>query len=177
MAGPNSRFTIPDSRFPIPEACLILEMYSKQEASKLRQEFWTSFGLYMSPILSADQEKINWINYKTGLKDFSFRLEADNRSASVAIELSHSDTIMQQLYFEQLERLKPLLTDSLGEEWDWQLLIHNNSGKQVSRVEKRLEGVNIYRKEDWPRLISFFKPRIILLDEFWSNAKYSLEAL
>jgi hypothetical protein len=152
-------------------------MFSKNEASKLRQEFWTSFGLYMSPILSADQEKINWVNYKTGLKDFSFRMDADKRAASIAIELSHADTIIQQLYFEQLEGLKPLLSESLGEEWDWQLLVHNSAGKFVSRVEKRQEGVSIYRKEDWPRLISFFKPRIILLDEFWSNAKYSIEAL
>jgi hypothetical protein len=152
-------------------------MFSKKEASLLRQEFWTSFGQYMSPILSADQEKINWINYKTGIRDISFRMDADNKSAFIAIELTHNDTILQHLYFEQLEKLKPLITAGLGEEWDWQLLNHNNAGKQVSRVEKRMNGVSIYRKEDWPALISFFKPRIIALDEFWSNAKYSFELI
>jgi hypothetical protein len=152
-------------------------MFSKNEASRLRQEFWTSFGQYMSPVPSADQEKINWINYKTGVKDLAFRMEAGNKSASIAIELSHNDPVLQQLYFEQLEKLKRLLTEFLGEDWDWKLLILNVSGKTVSRVEKKLQGVNIYRKEDWPALISFFKPRIVALDEFWSNAKWSFEAI
>lgn len=152
-------------------------MYSKTEASKLRQEFWTSFGQYMLPILSADGEKVNWVNYKTGLKDFAFRMEADNKTASIAIELSHNDNLLQQLYFEQLEKLKGLLTQRLGEEWDWKLQVTNASGKIVSRVEKNLEGVSIYRKEDWPSLISFFKPRIMALDDFWSNARYSLEEI
>ncbi len=44
-------------------------MFSKQEASQLRKDFWTAFGLYMRPIPSAEGDKINWINYKTGEKD------------------------------------------------------------------------------------------------------------
>ncbi|RYZ23162.1 MAG: DUF4268 domain-containing protein, partial [Chitinophagaceae bacterium] len=35
----------------------------------------------------------------------------------------------------------------------------------------------IFRREDWPELISFFKPRIVALDAFWSEAKYFFEAL
>ena len=32
-------------------------MFSKQEASQLRKEFWTAFGQYMKPVLSADGGK------------------------------------------------------------------------------------------------------------------------
>ena len=46
---------------------IFAEMYSKQELSRIREEFWTSFGRYMQPILSADGEKVNWVNYKTGM--------------------------------------------------------------------------------------------------------------
>ena len=56
-------------------------MYSRQEASILKQEFWTSFGLYMNPVLSSEGEKINWVNYKTGEKGIRFKMHADNRSA------------------------------------------------------------------------------------------------
>jgi hypothetical protein len=173
----NLEFTIHYSLFTIDHSPLFLIMYSKTEASKLRQEFWTSFGQYMLPVLSADGEKVNWINYKTGLKDFAFRMDADNKTASIAIELTHNDNDLQQLYFEQLEKLKHLLEQCLGETWDWKLRVINASGKTVSRIEKTLEGVSIYRKEDWPELISFFKPRIIALDDFWSNARYSLEEI
>ncbi len=31
--------------------------------------------------------------------------------------------------------------------------------------------------EQWHDLIAFFKPRIIALDAFWTDAKYSFDAL
>jgi len=152
-------------------------MYSRQEASQLKQEFWTAFGQYMTPVLNTEGEKINWINYKTGEKDIYFKMEADNKSASISIELTHKDASIRQIYFEQLAQLKNLLNEALQEEWNWLGQTHDENGKQISRIYTELTDVNIFRKEDWPALISFFKPRIIALDEFWSSAKYSFEAL
>jgi hypothetical protein len=152
-------------------------MYSRQEASKLRQEFWTTFGMYMTPVASADGEKINWTNYKTGEKDISFRMQADNKKAFIAIELSHKDAGLQQLYFEQFSQLKELLEASLEETWEWKEAIYDENGKLVSRIFKIAEGLNIFNKSDWPALISFFKPRIIGLDAFWSSARYAFESL
>jgi hypothetical protein len=152
-------------------------MYSRQEASKLRQEFWTSFGLYMMPVASADGEKINWMNYKTGEKDVTFRMQADNKKAFIGIELSHKDPGVQQLYFQQFLELKKLLEGSLDEGWIWQEGIYDENGKLVSRIYMEQSGLNIFNKSDWPALISFFKPRIIGLDAFWSSARYAFESL
>ena len=152
-------------------------MYSKQEASQLRQEFWTAFGQYMNPVLSADGDKMNWVNYKTGEKNIAFRMHADNRHAMIAIELAHKDRDIQQLYFEQFQQLKNLLAESLGEDWNWQLHTTDEHGKIISRISFEMNGVSIFKKDDWPKLISFFKPRIIALDEFWSGARYTFEGL
>jgi len=152
-------------------------MYSKQEAAQLRQEFWTAFGQYMSPVLSAEGEKVNWVNYKTGEKNIAFRMRADNKTGSIAIELTHKDKDIQQLYFEQLLELKKFLQAATGEDWRWQLHTTDEYGRPVSRIYAEIEGVSIFRKEDWPRLISFFKQRVVALDEFWSNVKYSFESL
>ncbi len=81
-------------------------MYTKQQTSGLRQEFWTAFGQYMSPVLSEDGEKINWINYKTGVKDVFFKMNAANKFADISIELTHADVEMQQLFFERFLRVK-----------------------------------------------------------------------
>jgi hypothetical protein len=78
----------------------------------LRQAFWTAFGQYMLPILSADGAKINWINYKTGVKDVSFKMNADNKIAIIAIELTHADVELQQLFFEHFLRAKKIFHDS-----------------------------------------------------------------
>lgn len=152
-------------------------MYSRQEASQLKQEFWTAFGQYMSPIFSAEGEKVNWINYKTGEKNITFRMHADNKKASIAIELNHKDKDIQQIYFEQLQQFKNLFTSIVQEDWSWQLHTHDEHGKMISRISTEKSGVSIFQKSDWPQLISFFKPHIIALDEFWSQVKYAFETL
>lgn len=131
----------------------------------------------MAPLPSAEGLRINWINYKTGEQHISFRMDADNHQATVAIVLSHPDAGIRQLYFEQFAELKRLLHEALQEEWEWEPQAAGPGGKDISRIGCRLGKVNIFNREDWPALISFFKPRIMALDEFWSSAKYAFEAL
>lgn len=152
-------------------------MYARQEASQLRQEFWTAFGLYMAPVLSAEGDKINWVNYKTGEKHLHFRMDAGNRSALIAIEFRHADAGLRQLYFEQMLQLKPMLETHLAEPWNWLPQFTDDHGRTVSRISQELDGVSVLRKNDWPALVSFLKPRIIALDAFWSEARYFFEAL
>ena len=102
-------------------------------------------------------------------------MQADKRQASIAIEITHPDVGMQELVFEQFKEFRRLLENQLEEEWDWELCTHDEYGKTISRIYTVLPNVSIFKKEDWPGLISFFKPRIIVLDEFWSDAKYSFE--
>ena len=151
-------------------------MYSKDQASQLKQAFWTAFGQYMGPVLNTDGLRTNWINYKTGVKHIFFRMQADNKKASIAIEIAHPDPELQQLFFEQFATYKAMLHGTLNEEWEWQLHTTDDYGKTVSRIFTEITSVSIFQKEDWPMLISFFKPRIIALDEFWSNAKPAFEA-
>ncbi|MEZ2339218.1 DUF4268 domain-containing protein [Mucilaginibacter sp. RCC_168] len=150
-------------------------MYSKDEASQIRQAFWTAFGQYIAPQLSADGLRINWINYKTGIKHLNFKMQTGNRHAYIAIEISHPDAGMQELMFEQFKELKTVLDSSLNEEWEWELHTRNESNKLISRIIKTLPSASIFNRNDWPALISFFKPRITALDEFWSVAQYSFE--
>ncbi|MBG6235759.1 hypothetical protein IWX76_002340 [Pedobacter sp. CAN_A7] len=150
-------------------------LYSKEQTSALKQAFWTAFGQYMSLSLSADGQKINWINYKTGLKHLNFKMQAEQRSAYMAIEMTHPDPGIQMLMFEQFKEFKVMLEGALGEEWDWQMQVQNEHYKTVSRIYKEIPQVSVFKQEDWPTLISFFKPRIIALDEFWNDAQYSFD--
>jgi hypothetical protein len=151
-------------------------MYSKDEASQIKQAFWTSFGQYIAPQLSADGVKVNWVNYKTGIKHLYFKMDADKSSASIGININHPDAGIQELFFEQFLEIKSMLNSYLNEEWTW-ILHDKDDGKTISRIYMQLNGVSIYNRNDWPQLISFFKPRIIALDEFWSVGQYSFEEL
>lgn len=152
-------------------------MYSKQEAAQLKQEFWTQFGQYMRPIKSADEEDINWINYKTRFKHIKFHLDADNKIATIGICILHPDDGIRALFFEQLSQLKNMLHTTINEEWIWQETIVDKYGKKQSMAYTILNDVSIYDKTNWPKLISFFKPRLIALDSFWHKAHYAFEAL
>jgi hypothetical protein len=131
----------------------------------------------MMPVLSSEGEKINWINYRTGEKDIAFRMDADNRKAFISIELCHRDQSLRQLYFEQFLQFRSLLENTTGEKWNWQPDSQDLNGRACSVIFTQLEAVSIFNRDDWPALISFFKPRIIALDSFWTEARYTFEAL
>ncbi|MCC3151797.1 DUF4268 domain-containing protein [Hymenobacter sp. BT770] len=152
-------------------------MYSKAEVTQLRQAFWTAFGQYMAPVPSAEGDSTNWINYKTGIKHVYFRMQADNRRATIAIELTHPDAGIRELFYEQFVELKALLHEALGEEWSWEAEATDAVGLPYSRIYIELSPANLFNREDWPALISFFKPRIMALDAFWADAQYTFEAL
>jgi hypothetical protein len=151
-------------------------MFSREEASRIRHEFWTTFGKYMSPVLSAEGMRVNWVNYHTGIKDVFFRMETKPKSAEIYISVEHNDVAMQELFFEQFRELKKMLDHFLEEEWNWQLHASVN-GRVVSKIYQELQGVSVFNRDQWPELISFFKPRMIKLDAFWENGKYAFEDL
>ena len=150
-------------------------MYSKQEASFLNQKFWTSLGQYLAPILSAEGEKINWINYKTGEKDIRFLMVAENIQAKISITFSHKDTDLQKIYVEKMLQLKNTLHQFLPEQWQWNLLWSDSNGRVVSEIYTSIQNLSVLDSTDWPIMISFFKERIIALDKFWCEYKYAFE--
>ena len=106
-----------------------------------------------------------------------FRMDAGQKASTIGILIQHTDLAIQELYFEQFLELKEMLHMMLEEDWTWQLHVYDESGRVVSRIYKQIDGVSVFNREQWPELISFFKKRIIALDAFWENARYSFDAL
>jgi len=152
-------------------------MYSKEEAARLRQQFWISFGQYMKPVPSASGSTVHWVNYKTGVKNIFFKMDVDNKRATIAIQLTHADQDIRHLIFDQFEEFKAMLSNTLEEDWDWIRDFTDEHGKIISQISTEVASVSIFNQQHWPTLISFFKPRIIALDDFWDNVKPVFEDL
>ena len=150
-------------------------MYSKQEKAQLSEAFWTAFGRYLSPLPGAGGDKVNWINYRTGVRHITFRMEVNDHNATISIQLSHPHPAERQEAWQQLRILKPLLVQATGEVWISEDERADDYGQMHSRIFTTITGVNIYESQKWPELISFFKPRIIALDAFWEEVKYAFE--
>lgn len=152
-------------------------MYTKTEAAQRRQAFWTAFGQYMAPVPAADGRPTHWVNYRTGVRHVGVRLSADQRRATIALELTHPDGGLRALFYEQLLELRPLLLETTGDGWTWQTDARNENGQPVSGIQQELAPVNLFERADWPQLISFFKPRLMALDAFWDQARHAFEDL
>lgn len=121
-------------------------MFSKEEAQKLRKEFWTAFGKSFPR---------KWILYRTKIKDFSFKFHADTSKARVSIDLEMKDLELQESYYNKLWSLE----DQLKEVWgslEKRAEFEIESGKIISSFLVQIEGVSIYNKATWPSIFEFF---------------------
>lgn len=150
-------------------------MYSKEEASRIRKKFWVSLGHYMKLQESTCNVKVNWINYKTGIKGIEFKTDVTNKFARIAIEMKDPDIEIQALMFEQFEELKPMFHAQVGEDWIWFDEYFDEFGKQMAMIELKLDKVSVFRETDWPEIIRFLKNNLLKLDEFWCDAKEIFE--
>lgn len=152
-------------------------MYSRVAVSKTKKAFWTAFGKYMKPVPSVEGVPVSWPNYKTGIKNVYFRLDAQLEKASIAIVISHPDEDIRELVFEQFEQFRGIMHQVFQEEWKWERQTKDEFGQPIGRIYKEIAGVNVMNEGDWPAIISFLKPRIMALDKFWSEFKYGFEGL
>ena len=135
------------------------------------------FGQYMRPVPSASGEKVNWINYKTGIKGIFFKTNADNNQAVVSIEISLPDKVLQQHYFQQFLNFKKAFEQAAGKDWEMKPSFITEHGTDISRISTELNNVNIFRETDWPEIISFLKKNMMALDVFWSEFGAAFEMI
>ena len=152
-------------------------MYSRAEVSKLKEAFWTAFGRFLSINSNSEGEKVNWLNYATGYKDVYFRMDADQKKASISIQLRHGDTLLRSLYYDRFDELHTLFMEAMGEDWIWEPEAEDEYGRPISKIYIELPGVNVFNQAEWPQIISFLRPRMIALDAFWNEVKDAFEEL
>lgn len=128
----------------------------------------------MKPVPGATALPVNWINYKTGIKHVHFKMDADNKTATIGIEISHPKEEERSHYYNQFLSLKNLLTSTTEFDWQWNETFQKDH-KIICSISQKLNDVNILKESDWPAIISFLKPRIIALDAFWELVKDGFE--
>lgn len=140
-------------------------MYTRQDWALQRQAFWTSFGRYVKPIPSASGEPVNWTNYKTGMPGLYVRMEAGRGDASIAFQYQAKDPESRLAFQRKMELLLPELL-ALDPDWKWDPAAQTDSGP-ICQLQQLLPNQDIFRQQDWPALISFFKTHLLQLDAFW----------
>lgn len=149
-------------------------MYTREEASKVKAQFWTSFGQYMKPIPGASGQPVNWINYKTGIRHIHFKMDAGDKKTTIAIEISHPQQEQRLHYYNQFLSLKKIVESTTGFTWQWCETLHTEH-KTISSISQQLDDTKVLNQANWTVIISFLKPRIMALDALWEMVKDGFE--
>ena len=146
-------------------------MYDRETVRSTNALFFTSFGKYMVKYQSVTGSKVNWINYNTGVKNIYFRLEVDQHSARVFIDLQHKDEDIRELFYEQFLALKTVFHSIMEIEWNWNAHFQDETGCEKCRIYIELNDVNIFDKSTWKKVFKFYEKYLLKLDEFWIEFK------
>lgn len=132
-------------------------MFSKEEAQRLKHEFWVEF---------AEKYPRKWILYDTKIKDFSLKFFVDNKIAQVMIAIEHRDTEKRYAYFDKMLSLKTiLLEEHLPEavfEKDFYL-----ENKTISKIWVEKTGISVNNRKTWDEIFDFFNEQMSALEYFF----------
>lgn len=134
-------------------------MFSREEAAKMRQEFWTSFGK------SFPQK---WILYNTKIKGFAFKFHFDTKKAQVRVEID-GDVEHRLKYYEKMQSLQDIL---LNEYWSDALFndqFLQENDKEISCVFVEKIGVCIHNRATWREAMEFLNEKMQKLEDFWQE--------
>lgn len=123
-------------------------MFSKEEAAKLRKDFWISFGKSFPR---------KWLLYNTKVKGFSFKFVADRKQAMVCLDIDSLDAIKNELLWDQMVALKSVIETEYLPDVIFDDSYALDNGKTIYRIYVPLEEkFSIYNKNTWTTAYEFY---------------------
>ncbi|MCB9425758.1 MAG: DUF4268 domain-containing protein [Flavobacteriales bacterium] len=133
-------------------------MYSKEEAARIKREFWTQFGQEYSR---------KWLLYDTKIKDVAFKFYADTKKAGVYLDIEPKNENTRKIYFEKLFSLRNILLEDFIPELEFDEEIALENGKIISRVGIEKTGVCINNPKTWEEIFNFFYDNMDAFERFF----------
>jgi len=143
-------------------------MYSREEAAKIRKEFWMAFDAYSRKFIGA---KKKWTTYNTGIKDIVLKFDINRDNAKVLLLVEHKNEDKRFNVFVKIKELEMLYQESLGKGWIWDEQFKTESSKEVCAIYKQIDQVNIYNKNNWTQIFDFFGTEMLKLEKAYVELK------
>ncbi|WP_276802571.1 DUF4268 domain-containing protein [Odoribacter laneus] len=139
-------------------------MLGKEEAKEIRVNFWKGLKRYCA------KHRIyrKWVLTGVKIKSVQLKFYADSRKALALFQIDHKNDLRRYEIYEIFLSYRKLITESCGVDLKWEEDYRGIEDCVVSAIYFELEGVNIYRQEDWEKIYAFFTQKMILLEEvYW----------
>lgn len=139
-------------------------MYSKEEALRIKKDFWIAF---------AEAYPRKWLLYDTKIKDVTFKFFVDNKKAQVLLDIEPKDEEKRKIYYEKIESLKTILHEDYLPEAIFERNFYLESGKVISRIWVEKTGVSLNNKNNWEVIFDFFNETMSQFEYFfYENEDY-----
>ncbi|MBM6500748.1 MAG: DUF4268 domain-containing protein [Flavobacterium sp.] len=139
-------------------------MYSKEEALRIKKDFWIAF---------AEAYPRKWLLYDTKIKDVTFKFFVDNKKAQVLLDIEPKDEEKRKIYYEKIESLKTILHEDYLPEAIFERNFYLESGKVISRIWVEKTGVSLNNKNNWEAIFDFFNETMSQFEYFfYENEDY-----
>lgn len=137
-------------------------MFSKEESKKIRQEFWTNFGI---------EYPRKWLLYNTKIKDVTLKFTFTTKIAQVSIDIEPYDDLIRAYYYDKFLSLKNILKEEYISDiiFDERYILEN--GKVISKIYIELTGVSIHNKKTWETTMTFLNTYMDRLENFFLEYK------
>jgi hypothetical protein len=133
-------------------------MFSKEEAQRIKREFWIAF---------AEEYPRKWMLYNTKIKDVAFKFYIDNKKAQVLLEIEPKDEKNRIIYYEKIESLKTILLEDYLPDAIFERNLYLENGKAVSRVWVELLNVSSNNRNTWSEVFNFFYEKMDAFERFF----------
>jgi hypothetical protein len=133
-------------------------MYSKEEALRIKKDFWIAF---------AEAYPRKWMLYDTKIKDVTLKFYIDNKKAQVLLDIEPKDEEKRKIYFEKIESLKTILLEEYLPDAILERNYYLESGKVISRIWVEKTGVSLNNKSNWQSIFDFFNETMSQFEYFF----------
>ncbi|MEE9349204.1 MAG: DUF4268 domain-containing protein [Flavobacteriaceae bacterium] len=136
-------------------------MFTKEESTIIRQEFWTSFGKSFPR---------KWLLYNTKIKNFAFKFVADRKQALVCLDIDMKNNELRGHYWDKMLSLKNILKTQYIN-----LIIYDNeylleNGKSIYRIYIQFpDKFSIHNKKTWYACYQFFIKQMTQFELFFEE--------
>lgn len=136
-------------------------MFSKEEALKIKKDFWIGF---------AEAYPRKWLLHNTKIKDVTLKFFVDNKTAQVALEIEPKDEEKRKIYFEKIESLKTILLEEYLPEAIFERDYYLLNGKCISRIWIDIDKkVSVNNKNTWNEIFDFFAEKMTQFELFFNE--------
>ncbi len=133
-------------------------MYSKEEAQKIKKEFWITF---------AQKYPRKWLLYQTKIKDVAFKFHVDNKIARVSLDIEPKEEDLRKIYYEKIESLRTLLLQDYFETLNFTPNLTLENGKTISRIGLEIANISVNNPATWDTIFVFFAQHMDAFERFF----------